>query len=215
MSATAVPLVECELHHAILSVSDVAAAVEFYTTRLGFRPGFTDGDPPTFAGVNLGSEQIFLKKGTPAPEGGAVYFVVGDADELYEFHRGNGVDIVVPPGDRPYGLHDYGVRDLDGYALSFGHHLPEITGPPLKIERVDVPVRLEKRLAALLHDLAEHKHMTVNSCLEEILLHTCEPLGKGVASPHTQKTLRYIQELKQKHGIDYDTHASYRFVEEK
>jgi len=79
---------------------------------------------------------------------------------------------------------------------------------------VDVPVRLEKRLAALLHDLAEHKHMSLNSCLEEILLHTNEPLGDGVASPHTRGQLTYIQELKKKHGIDYDSHASYRFVEE-
>ena len=43
---------------------------------------------------------------------------------------------------------------------------------------------------------------------------TCEPLGDGVASPHTRATLRHIQELKKKHGIDYDSHASYRFVEE-
>jgi hypothetical protein len=95
----------------------------------------------------------------------------------------------------------------------FGHYIPP-TGPPLTIERVDVPVRLEKRLAALLHDLAEHKRMTLSSCLEEILLHTCEPLGDGVASPHTRRTLDHIQELKKKHGIDYDSHGSYRFVEE-
>jgi len=25
--------------------------------------------------------------------------------------------------------------------------------------------------------------------------------------------LRYIQELKKKHGIDFDSHGSYRFVE--
>ena len=75
-------------------------------------------------------------------------------------------------------------------------------------------MRLEKRLAALLHDLAEHKRMSLTSCLEEILLHTNEPLGDGVASPHTKRTLNYIQELKKKHGIDYDSHASYRFVEE-
>jgi hypothetical protein len=87
-------------------------------------------------------------------------------------------------------------------------------GPPLKIERVDVPVRLEKRLAALLHDLAEYKRLSLNSCLEEILLHTNEPLGDGVASPHSKGQLRHIQELKKKHGIDYDSHASYRFVEE-
>ncbi len=76
-----------------------------------------------------------------------------------------------------------------------------------------MPVRLEKRLAALLADLAEHKRMSLNSCLEEILLHTCEPLGDGVASPHTKQTLDYIQQLKQKHQIEYDCHASYRFVE--
>jgi catechol 2,3-dioxygenase-like lactoylglutathione lyase family enzyme len=55
---------------------------------------------------------------------------------------------------------------------------------------------------------------SVNSCLEEILLHTNEPLGDGVASPHTKRDLDYIQKLKAKHGIDYGSHASYRFVEE-
>jgi hypothetical protein len=39
--------------------------------------------------------------------------------------------------------------------------------------------------------------------------------GEGVASPHTAYTHRYIQELRKKHGIDYDCHASYRFVEKK
>jgi len=120
---------------------------------------------------------------------------------------------VEPPGRRAWGFRDYSVKDLNGYVLTFGHRLLDV-GPPVKIERVDVPVRLEKRLAALLHDLAEHKHMSVTSCLEEILLHTNERLGDGVASPHTRRTLDYIQELNRKHGIDYDSHASYRFVEE-
>ncbi len=55
--------------------------------------------------------------------------------------------------------------------------------------------------------------MSLTSCLEEILLHTCEQLGDGVASPHTKSQLRYIQKLKTKHAIDYDSHASYGFVE--
>jgi len=122
------------------------------------------------------------------------------------------VEIAEPPGDRGYGFRDYTVRDLHGYYLTFGHPLFN-TGPAIQIERVDVPVRLEKRLAALLGDLAKHKRMSLSSCLEEILLHTNEPLGDGVASPHTKTTLRYIQELKKKHGIDYDSHGSYRFVE--
>jgi hypothetical protein len=74
---------------------------------------------------------------------------------------------------------------------------------------VDVPVRLEKRLAGLLQDLAKYKRMSVGSCLEEILLHTNDGVG-----PHTKSQLKYIEGLKEKHGIDYDSHGSYRFVEE-
>lgn len=210
--ATAAPHIDCDQHHAGLVVSDVREAVDFYTKKLGFWLAFVDGDPPTFAGVNLDRVQIFLQMGTPAPRGCSAYFAVGNADELYEFHRSNGVEIAVPIDDRPYGLRDYTVRDLYGYHLSFGQHLMNV-GPPIKIERVDVPVRLEKRLAALLEDLAKHKRMSLSSCLEEILLHTNEPLGDGVATPHTKGQIAYIQELKKKHGIDYDSHASYRFVE--
>jgi catechol 2,3-dioxygenase-like lactoylglutathione lyase family enzyme len=212
-STTSPPAVECERHHPALVVRDVSTAVAFYTERMGFRSGFTWGEPPTFAGVNLGHVQVFLQQGTPAPEGCSVFFEIDDADALYAFHRAQGVTVVASLDDRPYGFRDYTVTDLHGYRLTFGHHVP-LAGPKLRIERVDVPVRLEKRLAALLTDLAEHKRMSLSSCLEEILLHTCEPLGDGVASPHTKRTLRHIQELKRKHGIDYDSHASYRFVEE-
>jgi len=212
MATPGTPQVECERHHTTLYVSDVLDAVDFYTNKLGFRPGFTWGEPPTMAGVNLGEAQIFLSQGAPNPQGCVVNFVIGNADELYEFQRASGVEVVEPPGDRPYGLRDYSVRDLHGYILGFGHYIYN-AGPAVEIERVDVQVRLEKRLAALLQDLAEYKQMSLTGCLEEILLHTCEPFGDGVASPHTKGQLRYIQKLKAKHGIDYDSHASYRFVE--
>ncbi len=212
MATSAKPQVDCERHHTTLYVSDVLAAVDFYTNKLGFSLGFKWGDPTTMAGVNLDQVQVFLEQGTPNPQGCAMNFVVGDADELHEFHRANGVEIVTPPEDRPYGLRDYTIRDLHGHFLNFGHYIYNV-GPSVEIERVEVSVRLEKRLAALLHDLAAHKRMSLTSCLEEILLHTCEPFGDGVASPHTKSQLRHIQQLKTKHAIDYDCHASYRFVE--
>jgi catechol 2,3-dioxygenase-like lactoylglutathione lyase family enzyme len=204
--------VECDQLHAGLAVTDVPAAIDFYTKKLGFFLAFTDGDPVDFAGVNLGNVQIFLQKGEPDPKGCSVWFLVDDADELFAIHERNGVEVLQRPTDQPYGIRNYAIRDLHAYTLLFGHHLMN-AGPPLEIERVDVPVRLEKRLAALLEDLAASKRMTLSGCLEEILLHTNEPLGDGVASPHTKRQLAYIQELKKKHGIDYDSHASYRFKE--
>jgi catechol 2,3-dioxygenase-like lactoylglutathione lyase family enzyme len=100
------PFIECEQIHAGLAVSDIPTAVEFYIRKLGFQQAFTWGAPPTFAGVNLGKIQIFLAKGTPTPssEAGAVYFTVGDADQLYEFHHANGVEIAQAIDDRPYGI---------------------------------------------------------------------------------------------------------------
>lgn len=206
------PFIDCEQIHPVLAADDIAAATEFYRDKLGFFVAFTYGNPPTMSGVNIGNVQMFLEKGTPNPEAASVFFVVGNADELFEFHKKNGVEIVVEPGDREYAIRDYRVRDLNGYELSFGHHLFN-GGQPIMIDRVDVPVRLEKRLAALLNDLAEYKRMSLSSLLEEIVLHTNEPVGDGVASPHTKGQLKHIQRLKKKHGIDYDSHSSYRFRE--
>jgi uncharacterized glyoxalase superfamily protein PhnB len=209
MSEESAPDVECEKQHPELQVLDIASAIDFYTKKLGFRLGFTWGEPPAMAGMNLGNVQMFLLRGKPNPDGCSVSFVVGDADELYEYQRANGVEVVVPIADRDYGIRDYRVRDLHGYELSFGHHIYSV-GEPIVIERVDVPVRIEQRLAALLQDLAERKRMTVSSCLEETLLHTLDGVG-----PHTKADLRYIEKLKKKHGIDYDSHGSYRFKETK
>ena len=209
-----VPAVHCDRAHPTLRVRDVAEAVEFYTTQLGFVLAFTWGEPVAMAGVNLDRIQVFLEHGTPDPAGTAVFFLVGDANALFEFHRANGVEVLEAIGDREYDIRDYTIRDRDGNRLSFGHPLMPRT-PPLVVERVDVPVRLEKRLVAVLADLAASKGMTVGECLEETLLHTFEPFpdGETVPSPHTRSQLQLIGELKRKHGIEYDCHASYRFVE--
>lgn len=77
-----------------------------------------------------------------------------------------------------------------------------------------VAARIEKPLAALRRDLAHHKNMSVGEMLEETLVHTFESVHPGgVASPHTETTLSYIQARRQKHRIACDTHACYRLFE--
>lgn len=121
------PKIECEQYHTGIVVSDLDAAIDFYTNKLGFRLAFKWGDPNSMAGVNLGHVQIFLERGEPLPKGVYLYFVINDADAFYEFHQNNGVEIVQPIGDRDYELRDYAVRDLYGYVLSFGHRLEGCT----------------------------------------------------------------------------------------
>ena len=133
------PQVDCRRLHPVVSVLNIPDAVSFYTDKLGFSPGFTWGDPPEFAGVNLGEVSIHLAKGTPNPNGSAVNFVVEDADTLFEFQRSNGIEIIQPPQDQQYGLRYFSVRDLHGHVLSFGHYIYHV-GPPVKIKRTEVTV---------------------------------------------------------------------------
>jgi len=207
--------IECKQVLPTIRVSNINASIDFYTRQLGFSLRFVWGEPVSYAGVGIGDTSIHLAQYPAASiEKAEVNFVVSDADALYILHQQNNVTVDAPIGDRDYGLRDYAVVDPDGNKIGFGHYIYN-QGPPVIIERVDVPVRLEKRLAALLADLAEHKHMSISSCLEETLLHTFERFGDSVASPHSMADLEYIQQLKSKHGIDYDTHASYRFQEGK
>jgi catechol 2,3-dioxygenase-like lactoylglutathione lyase family enzyme len=107
--------------HPTLYVRDLAASIEFYTGKLAFTLGFTWGEPPAMAGVNLDRVSMFLELGRGSVAAGSVYFVVDDVDGLYELHRRNGVE-ADPPGDREYGMRDYPVRDPDGHTIVFGEH---------------------------------------------------------------------------------------------
>src|SRR5258708_24966258 len=97
--------------HVTLPVSNLAAAIEFYVTKLGFRLGFTWGEPATFAGITLGEMEIFLKEDTPGPNAGAVVFMVDGADALYGFHRANGGEVVEAIAGREDGIRDYAMKD--------------------------------------------------------------------------------------------------------
>jgi len=197
----------------ILHVRDFKEAMDYYTNKLLFDRLWDWGDPPSFGAVRLGKVEIFFCLGGQGHPGTWLMIFVDDVDDYFQRIRALGAEVIHGPIDEPWGVREIHVRDPNQHVIRFGHGIPS-REPKLEIERVKFEARIEKRLAALLEDLARHKHLTPGETLEEILLHSFEKVAQGgVASPHTEKTLAYIEELKRKHGIDYDTHANYRFVE--
>ena len=115
-------MITCERYHAVLPVGDVTASIQFYTSTLGFSLDFTEGDPVTFAAVSFGDNaQLFLQRGTRGGSPCGLYFVVDDADAMFDVCRAAGAKVVAELGDRPYELRDFSIQDPDGYILTFGH----------------------------------------------------------------------------------------------
>jgi hypothetical protein len=87
------------------------------------------------------------------------------------------------------------------------------------VERVQLGVRVEKRMVKVLKGLAEFEGMTLGELLEKIVLHSFEPVpgdeGESCASPHGMAALAAIKDLKKIYGMDYDAHASRRFAPER
>lgn len=179
------PNIQCNHVLPTLQVTDIHAALQFYREKLGFTERFVWGDPVTYAGVNLDKTTIHLALVKENKNKAEVNFVVSNANALYKTHLANEVKIVVPIEDREYGLRDYQVEDPDGNLIGFGHYIYN-QGPAVKIERVDLQVRLEKRLATLLNDLAIHKGMDLTGVLEETFLHTFERIGDTPLPVHIQ-----------------------------
>ena len=76
------------------------------------------------------------------------------------------------------------------------------------VERVQLGVRMEKRMVKVLKAVAEHQDMTLGELLEDMVLHEFEG-----ACAFLPKTLEVIKGFKQLYGMDYDVHTNYRFVE--
>ncbi len=77
-----------------------------------------------------------------------------------------------------------------------------------RVERVQIGVRIEKRMLKVLKGLAEYRDMTLGDLLEGIILHAFEN-----KAPFSEQTLKRIAQLKEVYGMDYDSAASHRLLE--
>lgn len=123
------PRVQCNALRPSVFTKDVEAAASFYIDKLGFKRDFSWGEPVQMVGVKLGNVLIFLEAGTPHPATTWLFFIVGNADALYEFQQAQGVDVGEAPTNQPYGYRTFHVKDPWGNNLQFGHPLEEESTP--------------------------------------------------------------------------------------
>jgi hypothetical protein len=78
----------------------------------------------------------------------------------------------------------------------------------IPVERVQTGVRMEKRMLKVLKAMAEYHDCSLGELLEDIVLHSFDG-----ARPFLPESLERIAALRKVYGMDYDVHASYRFVD--
>lgn len=106
----------------ILSVNDLEKSIDFYRHALGFDLAWSWGEPPDIAAVCRDGVEITLTQRAGAKPAGAAHFYLGVSgiDGYYQSLVDAGVTIVVPLGDRPYGMRDFRMEDPSGNELSIG-----------------------------------------------------------------------------------------------
>jgi uncharacterized glyoxalase superfamily protein PhnB len=116
----------------VLLVKDVVAAANYYRDRLGFAYDRLWGHPATFCMVRRDGHVVMLNL---APAEGVVpnwqvadkiwdaYFWVDDVDAIYAELQASGAIIDYTLAEKPYGVKEFGVQDVDGHDLAFGQVL--------------------------------------------------------------------------------------------
>lgn len=104
-----------------LPVADVEAARSYYCEKLGFERRWVHGD---LASVSLGRAVIFfrLTAATISPQHHWIF--ANNVDVTYEEMKSNGADIIDPLADKPWGLRQFTIRDVDGHQFYIFHDLP-------------------------------------------------------------------------------------------
>jgi uncharacterized glyoxalase superfamily protein PhnB len=106
----------------VLAVRDVAAATAYYRDVLGFEDVWLWGEPPSHGGANWDGIQVQFSLDPALAAGAAgrsLWFRVRNVRAMYALHQERGAAITEALEAKPWGVSEYGVRDLDGYALRF------------------------------------------------------------------------------------------------
>lgn len=120
------------IDYVVLYVRDLEASIAFYRDVIGLPLKLQDSGYAEFAvrGTKFGLYQrarlpglIGRQAGSGAPAG-EVLFLVDDVDAEAERLRGQGVEILAGPVDRPWGHRTLHVLDPDGFVVELAQEIP-------------------------------------------------------------------------------------------
>jgi catechol 2,3-dioxygenase-like lactoylglutathione lyase family enzyme len=118
-------------HAPFLVVRDVAATLAYYRDVLGFTVRGYEHAPEDNGTATRDGCTIFFNRGPRAapnaqlvpPDLFDVYLWTDDVRALHEEFVGRGAKVLHPPTERPWGMLEIRVRDVNGYVLGIGQPL--------------------------------------------------------------------------------------------
>lgn len=112
-----------------LRISSAVHSLKFYADGLGFAVDWThqfEPGYPLFIQLTRAGQTIFLTEHAgDCQVGGAVYFIVPDADTCFSEFAGRAITAAEPPSNTPWGTREFVVTDPDGNRLRFASDLAE------------------------------------------------------------------------------------------
>lgn len=103
-----------------LPVNNLRETIAYYRYVLGFSKEWFWGNPPTDAGISRDNMKLLFGKNPDMVkhmQGFEVMMFVEGIDAIYREHCFKGVTIVSEIEDKPWGVREYTIRDINGYHL--------------------------------------------------------------------------------------------------
>jgi predicted enzyme related to lactoylglutathione lyase len=115
----------------VLLVPDVRATLEHYRRTLGWETEAYEAVPEDYGYARRGAWRLHFARGERArpnaeivpPDFFDVYLWVDDVRALHDELADRGAEILHPPTERPWGMLEIRVRDMNGYVLGIGQAL--------------------------------------------------------------------------------------------
>jgi predicted enzyme related to lactoylglutathione lyase len=106
----------------VLHVQDVKGTAAFYRDILGFSWDFGD---ETYAVAWRDNSAIHFVRDDRNPSGVHLFQWIKDVDAYHQELVTRGADIASAPADKPYGIREFAVSDVNGVAIVFGQDIED------------------------------------------------------------------------------------------